>query len=181
MLPHILDIILGKMVVNKVISNEFHTVRGYQLLEENKNKLTSAMEDYLEMIYRNSIEDGYIRINILADQLHVKAASASRMVQRLGEMGLLNYKKYGIIILNEKGKKIGEYLLERHNIIENFLKLIDCEDSLLQQTELMEHNINPRTVEKINILNRFFRDNQNIFELFNAYQKFSPLINSKNS
>ena len=161
------------MVVNTVINNEFHTVRGYQLLEENKNKLTSAMEDYLEMIYRNSIEDGYIRINCLAEQLHVKAASASRMVQRLGEMGLLNYKKYGIIVLNEKGKKIGEYLLERHHIIENFLKLIDCEDSLLQQTELMEHNINPRTVEKINILNHFLCENKNICELFIEYQKLS--------
>ncbi len=152
-------------------NSEFHTVRGYQLLEQNKNKLTSAMEDYLEMIYRNSLEDGYIRINILADQLHVKAASASRMVQKLGEMGLLNYRKYEIIILNENGKKLGEYLLERHHIIENFLKLINCEEDLLQQTELMEHNISPRTVDKIRILNNFFSNNKNIFDFFIEFQK----------
>ncbi|MDD3173905.1 MAG: metal-dependent transcriptional regulator, partial [Herbinix sp.] len=133
-------------------NTDFHTVRGYQLLEQNKNKLTSAMEDYLEMIYRNSLEEGYIRINLLAELLNVKAASASRMVQKLGELGLLNYKKYGIIILSENGKEIGEYLLERHHIIENFLITISCKDDLLQQTELMEHNINPLTVHKINIL-----------------------------
>lgn len=153
------------------MNNEFHTVRGYQLLEQNNNKITSAMEDYLEMIYRNSLEDGYIRINLLADQLHVRAASASRMVQKLGEMGFLIYKKYGIIILSENGKKLGEYLLERHHIIESFLKLLSCEGDLLQQTELMEHNINPRTVAKINILNRFFNTNKGLMDTFLDYQK----------
>ncbi len=154
-----------------MINGEFHTVRGYQLLEQNKNHLTSAMEDYLEMIYRNSLEDGYIRINLLAELLHVKAASATRMVQKLGELGFLNYKKYGIIILSDSGKKIGEYLLERHYIIESFLKIINCEDDILQQTELMEHNISPRTVDKINILNNFFHENISISDSFIEYQK----------
>ena len=63
----------------------FHTVRGYQLLEQNKRLLTSAMEDYLEMICRNSLQDGYIRINKLAELLNVKASSASKMVQKLGD------------------------------------------------------------------------------------------------
>ncbi len=157
--------------MNIVNSNEFHTVRGYQLLEQNRNKLTSSMEDYLEMIYRNSLEDGYIRIHLLAELLHVKAASASRMVQKLGAIGLLNYKKYGIIILTENGKKIGEYLLERHHIIENFLRLMSCEDNLLEQTELMEHTITPQTVHKINILINFFDINKNIADNFKEYQK----------
>ncbi len=151
------------------MNNEFHTVRGYQLLEQNKDKLTSSMEDYLEMIYRNSLEDGYIRINLLADLLHVKAASASRMVQKLGEIGLLNYKKYGIIILNENGRKIGEYLLNRHHIIENFLRSIGCEEDLLEQTELMEHNISSKTAGKIEFLNCFL-NNTDIFEKFQEYK-----------
>lgn len=154
-----------------MINNEFHTVRGYQLLEENRNKLTSAMEDYLEMIYRNSLEEGYIRINVLAQLLNVRAASASRMVQRLGELGLLIYKKYEIIILSDYGRKIGEYLLERHNIIENFLKILSCEDDLLQQTELIEHNMNSSTVYKINILTSFLVDNKELLECFHEYQK----------
>lgn len=150
--------------------NEFHTVRGYQLLEQNKRNLTSAMEDYLEMIYRNSIKDGYIRINLLAELLNVRAASASRMVQKLSELGLLIYKKYEIIMLSESGMEIGKYLLNRHEIIENFLKLISCEEDLLQQTELMEHNINPDTVNKINTLNTFFSENIEIFHRYLEYQ-----------
>lgn len=151
-------------------NNEFHTVRGYQLLEQTKTHLTSAMEDYLEMIFRSSMVEGYIRINTLAELLNVRAASASKMVQRLDELGLLKYKKYGIITLSDYGKEIGKYLLERHQIIENFLKILSCEDNLLQQTELMEHNINPITVHKINILNNFFSDNADITDRFHDYQ-----------
>ena len=158
-------------MVTKVINNQFHTVRGYQLLEQNKSVLTSAMEDYLEMIYRNSIKEGYIRINTLAELLNVKAASASRMVQKLGILGLLIYKKYGIILLSESGKEIGEYLLKRHHIIEDFLKLLGCEDDLLQQTELMEHNLNPKTVHKMNVFNAFLSEHEDILERLREYQK----------
>ncbi len=172
MLLHIYKLIEIFWDVEKVINNEFYTVRGYQLLEQNKRKLTSAMEDYLEMIYRNSLKEGYIRINTLAELLNVKAASASRMVQKLGALGLLIYKKYGIIVLSESGKEIGAYLLERHHISENFLKLLGCEeDDLLQQAELMEHSLNPKTVHKMNILNIFFSDHEDILEKLREYQK----------
>ena len=46
---------------------EFYTVRGYELLDQDKRLLTSAMEDYLEMIYRNNLQEGYTRINALSD------------------------------------------------------------------------------------------------------------------
>ena len=151
--------------------NQFHTVRGYQLLEMNKNKLTPAMEDYLEMIYRYSSKEGYIRLNELAQLLNVRAASATRMVQRLGELGLLIYRRYGIIVLSDYGRKIGEYLLERHSIIENFLKVLGCEDDLLKQTELIEHNISPSTVYKIETLTSFFKENEGLLESFHDYQR----------
>jgi hypothetical protein len=53
-------------------NQEFHTVRGYQLIKQTDRQLTSAMEDYLEMIYRNILKEGYMRINTLADMLNVK-------------------------------------------------------------------------------------------------------------
>jgi DtxR family transcriptional regulator, Mn-dependent transcriptional regulator len=154
-----------------MMNNEFHTVRGYQLLEQNKVLLTSAMEDYLEMIYRNSLEEGYLRINRLAELLNVRASSATKMVQRLGELGLLNYKKYGIVMLSDIGQEIGGFLLERHRITEGFLKLLGCEEDLLQQTELIEHSINARTVKKINVLNLFFKKHPDILERYLDFQK----------
>lgn len=138
------------------MSGEFHTVRGYQLLKQEKSALTPAMEDYLEMIFRNSGGKGYSRIIEIAGLLNVKASSATKMVQKLGELGLLQYKKYGMIILTERGREIGEYLLQRHQIIEEFLRTIGITDNLLVETELIEHNISPGTLLHIDMLRRFF-------------------------
>lgn len=137
------------------MDNEFHTVRGYQLLRQNNMMMTSAMEDYLEMIYRNC-ENGYFRINELADKLHVRASSATKMVQKLGELGLIKYKKYGIIELSDSGKEVGKYLLDRHNVIETFLITIGITENLLTETELIEHYISANTQKHMEIFNRFF-------------------------
>jgi len=153
-----------------VNNNEFHTVRGYQLLSQNKNLLTSAMEDYLEMIYRSSLQDGYLRINKLAELLNVKASSASKMVQKLGELGILKYERYGIIILTEKGKKIGEILLKRHQVLEDFLKNIGIDKNLLVETELIEHYVSPSTLKSIEVLNMFFKENESFQKEFELYK-----------
>lgn len=149
---------------------KFHTVRGYQLLEQNKKLLTSAMEDYLEMIYRNSLEEDYMRINTLSELLNVQAPSATKMVQKLTQLDLLNYKKYGIIFLTENGREIGKFLLQRHNIIEKFLKNLGVQENLLIQTELIEHTISTTTLHKINIHNKFFEQNP---EIVQKYAQFS--------
>lgn len=148
----------------------YHTVRGYQLLEQNKKHITSSMEDYLEMIYRGSREDGYLRIGQLADLLNVRAPSASRMVQRLSELGLLRFKKYGIIMLNEDGEVIGEYLLERHRRLEKFLKILGCENEIIQQTELMEHCIDRELFLYIEIMCNFLMDHQDILKQYFDYK-----------
>ena len=150
--------------------SKFHTVRGYQLLSQNKNHLTSAMEDYLEMIYRNSLVEGYIRINTISELLNVAAPSATKMVQKLTKLGLIDYKKYGIIFLTENGREIGKFLLERHNIIEVFLRNLGVNEDVLVETELIEHNISAATLIKINLFNKFFVKNPSIVK---KYQEFS--------
>jgi len=151
-------------------NKEFHTVRGYQLLKQNKKQLSSAMEDYLEMICRNSEQEGFMRMNKLADLLNVKASSASKMVQKLGELGLIKYEKYGIIILTEYGKEVGRYLLNRHKIIEEFLKTIGINDNLLVETELIEHNISSNTLENIKMLMEFLVSSPEIIKRFEEFK-----------
>lgn len=152
-------------------NREFHTVRGYQLLEQKKGLLTPAMEDYLEMIYRGSLEEGYLRINKLAEVLNVQASSATKMVQKLSGLGLLNYQKYGIIILTDKGKQIGEFLLKRHHIIETFLRTIGNSQNVLAETELIEHNISIHTLQTIDLFNKFFATNPGFMEKFERFKE----------
>lgn len=150
---------------------EFRTVRGYQLLEEGKKFLTSAMEDYLEMIYRYSLKENYVRINTLAELLNVRASSATKMVQSLARLNLLNYKKYGIILLTKKGKELGKSLYDRHNIIEKFLKTFGDITTALVETELIEHNLSSGTLKRLASLNRFIEANPDFIERFEKFVK----------
>ncbi|MHB1315709.1 MAG: iron dependent repressor, metal binding and dimerization domain protein [Christensenellales bacterium] len=151
-------------------NNGFYTVRGYQLLQQNKRLLTSAMEDYLEMICRNSEKEGYLRINKLAELLHVQSSSATKMVQKLGLLGFLKYEKYGILILTEDGKELGKYLLNRHAVIECFLTTIGKGENPLAETELIEHNISTSTLKNIDILNKFFTKSPEILKSFERFK-----------
>lgn len=152
-------------------NSQFHTVRGYQLLEKNDKYMTSAMEDYLEMIYRNSLTEGYMRINTLSELLNVAAPSATKMVQKLSHLGFLNYKKYGIIFLTELGNEVGRSLLQRHEIIQIFLKNMGVEQDLLLETELIEHNISAATLNKINLYNQFLDQNPAIRDGYYQFLK----------
>jgi DtxR family Mn-dependent transcriptional regulator len=97
------------------------------------------------------------------------------MVQKLAKLGFLDYKKYGIILLTEKGMSLGEFLLKRHNIIEKFLKNIGIKENLLIETELIEHNVSSNTVKSINQLNLFFQTHP---EVLKEYARFKESCHS---
>jgi len=129
-------------------SNEFYTLKGYSSIKSS-DTLTTAMEDYLEMIYRLSCENQIVRIKQLSELLHVKPSSVTKMANILKENHLIHYKKYGHITLTDKGRETGEYLLYRHNLLHRFFCLINHSDNELTLVEKIEHFIDKRTVENI--------------------------------
>jgi Mn-dependent DtxR family transcriptional regulator len=147
----------------------FRTARGYQLLLQEKKTLTPSMEDYMEMIYRNCLREGFTRVNILAESLNVQAPSVSRMIQKLTELELLDFEKYGVIRLTESGRELGEFLYNRHQIIEEFLTLLGVTESLLTETEMIEHNVSLATLNRIAQLNRFFQAHPEIHTQFQNF------------
>ena len=151
-------------------NREFHTFRGYEIIKKNKEHLTPSMEDYLEMIYRYCQEEGYVRINQLAEKLNVKASSASKTVSKLAKKGYLNYEKYGIIQLTAKGEIMGAFLLDRHETVEAFLRHIGVLDTVLLETELIEHHLSLDTVKNIKILNDFLKSSPEILEKLQQFK-----------
>lgn len=153
----------------------FHTVRGYENINMNKKLLTPSMEDYLEMIFRCSEDEEYVRLNKIAQMLNVRDSSASKMMKKLGELGLIKYEKYGVIILTEQGERIGSYLLNRHNIIDEFFSYLGKTDDMLSEIELVEHVISSETVENMYLLNKFFEENNDVLEEYNEFKKNNKL------
>lgn len=130
--------------------NGFYTLKGYQMNEG--AELTTAMEDYLEMICRTSLESGIVRVSDLSKMLNVKPSSATKMVQHLKELGYVNSEKYGQIELTEVGASAGKYLLYRHDVISRFLCILNQSENELEQVEKIEHFLNRKTVENISKL-----------------------------
>jgi DtxR family Mn-dependent transcriptional regulator len=159
------------VVITLPDEQKFHTVRGYQMLEQNKRRLTSAMEDYLEMIYRHCLKESYLRINTLSELLNVQASSSTKMVQRLARLGLLQYEKYGLIFLTESGREVGKFLLERHRIMETFLGNLGVVENILLETELIEHNVSPGTLRNFELMNKFLEAHPKILEEFRQFKK----------
>lgn len=150
-------------------SEDFFTFREY--MKKEYDLLTASMEDYLEMIYRLSRDSGFTRIHELATSLNVQPPSATKMVQKLAELKLINYEKYGIIILTEQGKLMGSTLLERHNTIESFLKVIGISQGVLEETEKIEHTISPETLEYLKDFIDFIKQNPQFISSFDNYRK----------
>lgn len=140
-------------------NHSFYTFNEY--MKKDDSTLTASMEDYIEMIYRLSAANGFTRISELSKALNIHPPSATKMVQRLAEMGYIQYEKYGFLMLTEKGKQAGALLLKRHTIIEKFMRLIGVKDSeVLEETEKIEHMLS--------------RDTTDCFEKFVAFMAQNP-------
>ncbi len=123
---------------------EFRTLTGYRDAE--KKKITSAMEDYLEMIFRMAGDGGAVRAGDLARRLHVTPPSATKMIANLAECGCVDTVRYGYVTLTEYGRGVGEYLMTRHDTVHRFLCTLTGTENELEQAEKIEHFILPRTL-----------------------------------
>jgi Mn-dependent DtxR family transcriptional regulator len=148
--------------------NEFFTFREY--MRKDQEFLSPSAEDYMEMIYRLSTEYGFTRVNELASALNVQPPSVTKMIKKLSELNLVKYEKYGVIMLEAIGIEKGKELLMRHNLIENFLRLLNIKNGLLEETEKIEHTINEEILCGIKDLVDYFQDNQDQLDRFNQYR-----------
>ncbi len=131
-------------------ADDFYTLKGYARNAD--GELTSAMEDYLEMIARLMQQREQVRVSELSKMLHVKASSVTKMIQQLGQAGLVLYKKYENIDLTDKGRELGEYLLYRHEVIHRFLCVLNHSGNELEQVEKIEHFLDLPTVRNLELL-----------------------------
>lgn len=137
-------------------SREFYTLKGYRL--QNGGDITEAMEDYLEMICRMEEEGLPIRVSLLAQSLHVRPSSASKMLDNLRTGGYIDFRKYGSIMVTDKGHEAGRYLLHRHRVLHDFFCALNHTDCELEQVEKIEHFINRKTVENMERIITFLRE-----------------------
>lgn len=132
---------------------------------------TPSIEDYLERIYELVEEKGYARVSDIASSLDVQPSSVTRMLQRLDEREFLVYEKYRGLVLTEKGQELGRRIKERHQLLEDFLRLLGVdEDDVQRDVEGIEHHVSPGTLTAIEQLVRFLQSRDDWREAFEQFR-----------
>jgi len=133
------------------------------------------MEDYLERIYQLIEEKGYARVSDIAEGLEVHPSSVTKMIQKLDKDEYLVYEKYRGLILTSKGKKIGKRLVDRHQLLEEFLRIIGVEENrIYTDVEGIEHHLSWDSITRIESLVEYFNRDPERVEALKAIQSEGP-------
>lgn len=117
--------------------------------------LSMASEDYLESIYRISLEDGTfanqgIRSVDVAEQLGVSKASVSKALGALKEAGMVEQMRYGRVKLTKEGEAYARRVWRSHRILRAFLsqELGVAQDVADEEACLIEHYLSEDTIDR---------------------------------
>jgi DtxR family Mn-dependent transcriptional regulator len=111
-----------------------------------------AIEDYSKAIYALEQRDREpVSTNALAERLGVTPASASGMVKRLGELGLVTHQRYRGVLLTDAGRRVALHVIRHHRLLELYLvkDLGVPWDRVHQEAEVLEHVLSDELEELI--------------------------------
>ena len=107
-------------------------------------KSSEAIEDYAKAIYALSRQrQGPVLNGEVATRLGVTPATATSMLKKLGELGLVEYRPYKGVTLTPAGEKVALEVIRHHRLIEAYLSeaLGMPEDRVHEEAEVLEHYI----------------------------------------
>ena len=113
---------------------------------------SAAVEDYAKAIYALQSEgDSAVSTTALAERLGVTAASASGMVKRLCELGLVTHRPYHGVRLTDAGRRVALEVIRHHRLLELYLveSLGVPWDRVHAEAEVLEHVLSDELEELI--------------------------------
>ena len=131
-------------------------------------KLTNSQEEYLKTIYLLEKNNKKVRVTDIAKKLKITKPSVNKGINVLKEIGLVNYKAYGDIMLTEKGKKLALSIIKRQDILEMFLvNVLEIQkDEAIEEAKALKHAISENTALR---LNKYITEVLNLEELECGY------------
>jgi DtxR family Mn-dependent transcriptional regulator len=129
-------------------------------------KLSPSLEDYLEEIYRISTSSGSARVTDIAATLNVSLPSVNKAIRKLKDFEYIMHERYGEIALTEQGKRLGQFLVERNRILQEFLNIIQADCDAAKEAEAMEHYLSDSTIDAIHKLVHFLRESGDCYRRY---------------
>jgi DtxR family transcriptional regulator, Mn-dependent transcriptional regulator len=116
------------------------------------SKPTEAIEDYAKAIYALSRDrEGPVLNGEVAERLGVTPATATSMLKRLGELGLVEYLPYRGVTLTPAGERVALEVIRHHRLLEAYLSeaLGMPDDMVHAEAEVLEHHISEQLEQLI--------------------------------
>jgi len=116
-----------------------------------KTKLSSNMENYLEMVLLLQKKHGHAHTKDIAQELKIKMPSVTEALGKLKKKKLVDYEPYGTVQLTKKGSAIAAEVYQRHQVIYSFLRdVLEVNEKIAQEDACkIEHVINKETFNKL--------------------------------
>lgn len=113
---------------------------------------TPRIEEYLETIYKlESEKKGAVGITRIAQHMGLSVPSASEMMKRLEQAGVISYNAQREVVLTEKGRVEAASVIRRHRLAERLLTdvLGFGWDEVHEEACRLEHAISPAVEERL--------------------------------
>ncbi len=147
-----------------------------------KNRVSSSLEDYLEVIYHLTSKNQIARAKEISSSLKVANSSVSGALQNLSAKGLINYAPYEVITLTTEGEIYAKEIVKCHEILSDFftnILLID-KKSAEKAACKMEHAVTSDILEQfikfIEFIKEFPCEEQEFVKAFSDYCKLNQNI-----
>jgi len=116
-----------------------------------KRRTNEGAENYAKAIYELQRGEGTVGTSAVAERLGVTRASASGMLRRLADEGLVDYAPYRGARLTPEGERIALEMIRHHRLIELFLaEVLGMPwDRVHAEAEVLEHHISEELEELI--------------------------------
>jgi DtxR family Mn-dependent transcriptional regulator len=111
-----------------------------------------AAENYAKTIYElQSRGEGAVGTNAIAARLGVSPGSASAMIKRLADDGLVERTPYRGVVLTERGEEVALQVIRHHRLLELFLaEILEVPwDRVHDEAEVLEHHLSDELTERI--------------------------------
>jgi DtxR family Mn-dependent transcriptional regulator len=112
---------------------------------------STAVEDYAKAIYALEERDGEVSTTSLATRMRVTPASASAMIRKLAEHGLVTHTPYKRVELTDRGRTLALEMVRHHRLLETYLAVsLDMPwDRIHAEAEVLEHVISEELEARI--------------------------------
>jgi DtxR family transcriptional regulator, Mn-dependent transcriptional regulator len=109
-------------------------------------------ENYAKAIYQLQARgEKSVGTGAIAERLGVTPASASAMLRRLAEDGIVEHNPYHGVRLTKRGEQLALEVIRHHRLLELFLaEILEMPwDQVHREAEVLEHYISPELAESI--------------------------------